>query len=71
MGGLPGVNLAKLELGFPEFPSLDVSSLGLASIEICMKFGGQKLNSSHFSALQLSSCSTQGRPSAQGSSDPS
>lgn len=56
MGALHCVNLVKLELGFSEFPSLHVSRLGLASIEMCMKFRGKKLSNSHFCALQFSSC---------------
>lgn len=36
------VNLAKLELHFPEFPSLHGSGLGLATGEICMILMWQK-----------------------------
>ena len=65
MVALHCVNLAELELGFPEFPSLYVSRLGLTSIEICMKFGRQKLNNRHSCALQLSLYSARGSPRAQ------
>lgn len=60
MGALHCINLAKPEIGYPEFPSLNVSRSRLTSIKICVKFGGQKLSNSHTPVLFGSAAAAPG-----------
>lgn len=46
-------HLVRLELHFPEPTSLHWSLLELAAGKICMRFGRQRWNSSHFYTMQL------------------